>query len=159
MKANDVFPSKYLKASDLQGHEPTVTIDRVVMEQLSDGESKPVMYFQGKKKGLIVNRTNWMAIAFLYGDESNDWPGRAVTLFSAMVTTPSGKPIEGLRIKLPPQRNGGPTQNPQNPMAGFVNQKLPPIIPPERPHPRVGGEGGDLNDDIPDFDYRSEEFR
>jgi hypothetical protein len=108
MKKNDVFPSKYLKSEDIEGREPLVVIDRIVMEELTDGERKPVMYFRDKKKGMIVNRTNWMACEFLYGEESDDWAGKEVTLFVAPVTTPSGKPTRGLRIRGPARmRNGG----------------------------------------------------
>ena len=65
MKANDVFPGKYLKASDLNGHEPVVTIDRVEMEDVGDGR-KPVVYFKGKEKGLVMNKTNFSTICSPY---------------------------------------------------------------------------------------------
>lgn len=116
MKANDVFPSKWLKVPDLQGHEPHVIISSVGMEEVAPGEHKPIMHFRGfkgqaipdiapaLKKGMVVNRTNWMAIAFRYGDESDEWIGKDIILFAAMVQTPSGKPVEGLRVKLPPMQ-------------------------------------------------------
>ena len=43
---NDVFPSTYLKASDIRGKEPVVTIDRVEFEPVGrKREMKAVIYF------------------------------------------------------------------------------------------------------------------
>ena len=106
MKSSDVFPSKFLKASDLQGHEPIVTIASVVMEELQDGK-KPVAYFAGKEKGLVLNRTNWGMLEFLYGDESDAWVGQKIQLYAAMTTDRAGKPTLGLRVKAAPTQNGG----------------------------------------------------
>ena len=100
MKSTDIFPSKYLKSADLQGREPTVIIARVVMEDFTNGERKPIMYFQGKEKGMVLNRTNWDRIAFLYGDESDDWAGKRIQLYVELVNF-QGKTTEGLRVRPP----------------------------------------------------------
>jgi hypothetical protein len=106
MKSSDVFPSSYLKAADIKGQEPIVTIASVVMEELQDGK-KPVAHFVGKEKGLVLNRTNWGMLEHLYGDESDDWAGCKIQLFTAMTTDQHGKPVLGLRVKAPPTQNGG----------------------------------------------------
>jgi hypothetical protein len=101
MKSTDVFESKYLKAADISGHEPTVVMDKVEMESIQEGEpQRPVLYFKGKKKGMVLNRTNWNTIAYLYGDESDEWPGEKITLFEAMVDF-KGTTTPALRIKRP----------------------------------------------------------
>ena len=51
MRVSAAFPSPYLKASDLQGRRIPVKILRVEMQELGD-ELKPVVYFEGKAKGL-----------------------------------------------------------------------------------------------------------
>ena len=102
MKAADVFPSKYLKADDCNGGELTFTIQELVIEDIStlegDDESKPVLHFMETKKGLVLNRTNWAAIATLYGEESDDWKMKPITLHA-----PSGlyfgKIQPALRVK------------------------------------------------------------
>jgi hypothetical protein len=44
MKLNDVFPSKWLKASDLEGCSRLVTIERVKLETVEEGQPpKPVL--------------------------------------------------------------------------------------------------------------------
>jgi alanyl-tRNA synthetase len=63
---NDAFPSTFLKAYDLQGKTPTVTIDRVEFQQVRSGrtgttDTKPIVYFTGKGKGLLLNKTNFYA--------------------------------------------------------------------------------------------------
>ena len=57
MDINSAFPSNYLKAADLRGGRVTVAIDSVVIENIGD-EDKPIVYFQGKEKGLVLNKTN-----------------------------------------------------------------------------------------------------
>ena len=61
--ANDYFPSQFLKASDLKGRQVTVTIDRIEYEPVGREKTmKPVIYFVGKEKGMVMNRTNCNAI-------------------------------------------------------------------------------------------------
>ena len=47
MKISSAFPSKYLKAADLQGKQVTVVMSHVTMETIGDDE-RPVLYFKGK---------------------------------------------------------------------------------------------------------------
>lgn len=98
MKSSDIFPSKYLRAADLNGAEPIVTIDRVVTETLGD-ESKPVMYFKGKDKGLVMNKTNWNAVEELTGeDDSDNWKGTGIKLVTVKVEF-QGKRVPAIRIE------------------------------------------------------------
>jgi hypothetical protein len=115
----DALPGRYLTGDDLD-EEVVVTIDRVVMEPFRDPRTrvetpKPVMYFQRAKRGLIVNRTNWRAVADLYGDESDNWPGKRIVLAPMMVDA-YGKRTKAVRVRpvrpaapqsQPPGRNGG----------------------------------------------------
>ena len=101
MRISDAFPSNYLKASDLQGRAVTVTIDRIAMEEIAGGEHKPVIYFQGKDKGVVLNKTNANNISALYGDDTDQWSGKQVELFSAWVDF-QGKSVEAIRMRRPP---------------------------------------------------------
>jgi hypothetical protein len=97
MNINTVFPSKYLRASDLQGREITVTISHLTMEEF-DGDPKPVAYFVGKEKGVALNKTNSTNIASAYGPETDDWQGKSVILYPAWVDF-QGKSVEAIRIR------------------------------------------------------------
>lgn len=99
MKGSDIFPSKYLKADDLNGRDVLVTIDRAEMEKLGD-DSKLILYFQGKDKGIVCNKTNFGRIAYLYGDETDDWGGKQIVLTSEFVEF-QGKTVKGLRVRPP----------------------------------------------------------
>ena len=80
MNIDDVFPSNFLKAADLQGQTPTVTIDRIEMQDIGD-DRKAVIYFQGKQKGVVLNKTNATNISERHGKETGNWIGKKVTLY------------------------------------------------------------------------------
>jgi arabinogalactan endo-1,4-beta-galactosidase len=107
MKVSEAFPSKYLKASDLQGRKVKVTISHVEFEDIGQGADKnrkPVLYFVGKEKGVVMNKTNANNIAMMYGDETDDWQGVEVELFEAMVDF-QGQSKPAIRVRpLPPTR-------------------------------------------------------
>ena len=106
MNVNDIFPSNYLKASDLKGAQPRVTIDKVELEILGQGaqaQQRPVIYFLGKDKGLVANKTNMGAIAMVYGDETDEWHGAEIVLFETMVDF-QGKTTPAIRVKIPPRK-------------------------------------------------------
>ncbi len=98
MNINKAFPSTYLKASDLDGRTPVVTIKDVKLETIGD-ESKLVAYFAGKDKGLVLNRTNANTIADLTGSEDTDeWMGRSIKLITAKVEF-QGRRVPAIRIQ------------------------------------------------------------
>jgi hypothetical protein len=84
MRISAAFPSTYLKAADLQGQQVTVKIDRVELDEIG-GEHKPIVYFQGKQRGLVLNKTNANAIAQAYGDDTDNWHGGDVIMYPTMV--------------------------------------------------------------------------
>lgn len=100
---NDAFPSNYLKASDLGGQQPTVTISAVKFEAVGrEKEMKPILYFTGKEKGMVLNKTNAKTIAHLVGSfETDEWVGFRVRLYSAHVEF-QGDTVEAIRIKAAP---------------------------------------------------------
>lgn len=96
----DAFPSKYLKASDLQGQEPVVTMDHVAFEPVGrDKEMKAVLYFRGKEKGLVLNKTNANKITQLTSSGvTEDWEGMKIRLY-ATETTFAGETVDCIRVK------------------------------------------------------------
>lgn len=110
MKTQDVFPSRWL-TGDVLPHPVAVTIQRVVLEKVRDPHTrretqKPVAYFVGKRKALILNVTNWRTLVGLYGDESDNWAGKKVVLYAEEVDTPNGR-MKAVRVRRP---NGEPAQ-------------------------------------------------
>jgi hypothetical protein len=115
MNINEQFTSKYLKASDLQGRDVTVKMGRVEQEKVGD-DMKLVLYFQGKERGMIINKTNANSIADVYGGETNDWYGQAIILFEQMVDF-QGKRVPGLRVRAPRRETAPVRSSPQRQMA------------------------------------------
>ena len=106
MNVNDFFSRKYLGAADLNGASHVVQIARVDTETLQDGKKKPALYFAGRNKALLCNKTNALTIAAKFGPDMNSWVGRSIELFSTIVQGPNG-PVEGIRVRVvdqPPQQ-------------------------------------------------------
>jgi len=97
---NDAFPSKYIAAADLSGRDVPVTINRVEFEEVGqEKERRPVLYFDGKEKGLVLNKTNSFTIGDIHGPEMDAWPGESITLFPTQ-TDFQGKQVACIRIRL-----------------------------------------------------------
>lgn len=100
MNINEAFPGSYLKADDLKGHQVPVQIDRLVMDTIGD-EHKPVLYFRGKERGLVLNKTNANMIIELLGTaETDEWTGQAIGLFPTKVDF-QGRRVNAIRIYSP----------------------------------------------------------
>ena len=63
-------------------------------------EDKPCIYFQGKQKGCVLNRTNAGAIASKYGDDTDDWTGKPVVVYPDQ-TMFQGKSVDCVRMRIP----------------------------------------------------------
>ena len=102
MNIDEAYPSKYIKESDLQGQPRVLTIARVSVETLdqSSNETKPVVYFQGAQKGLVLNVTNKNVFVLLYGKETNNWNGRQIELYPSQ-TDFRGEVVACIRCRAP----------------------------------------------------------
>jgi hypothetical protein len=103
MRRDEVFPSKYLKASDLS-NPIVVTIESAPLEVLKNPEGreqhKTVLYFRGAKKALPLNVTNWDDVAEICGEDTDDWPGNKIELY-ATKTQMGGKIVDCIRVRAP----------------------------------------------------------
>jgi len=102
MNKNDIFPSQYLKATDLpdEGAE-TFTIEKVEIEEIGKNKDrKPVIHFEETHKRLVCNKTNFNTIEKLTGsDETDDWTGVKISLYRAEVEY-QGDMVEAIRVKI-----------------------------------------------------------
>lgn len=99
INVNDAFPSNYLKAADLQGRPVTVAMANVSYEKMGD-DTKLVLYFAGKDKGLVLNKTNANNIAAIYGTDTDGWVGKSVVLVEALVDF-QGRSVPAIRVRGP----------------------------------------------------------
>lgn len=98
MNLDQMYPSKWLKAGDLQGQTVPVVITRVVMEDVGDEAGKPVAYFQNRDKGLVLNKTNAMSIGLVHGSDTDTWTGKTIELFPAVVMF-QGQNVPCIRVR------------------------------------------------------------
>lgn len=97
MELSQVFGGDSLKAADLNGAEPTVTIATVTMKEFDKG-NKLVITFVGKKKCLVCNKTNANRIAFAHTSNTDNWVGKKIQLYTDLVDF-QGKAVEAIRVR------------------------------------------------------------
>lgn len=103
MNIEEIFASKYLKADDLKGREVQVRISQVELQTMQDGKVKPCIFFMGKEKGVLLNKTNSFTIADTYGTDTDNWIGKDIVLFATRVMDPAGKMVPAIRLRVPQQ--------------------------------------------------------
>jgi hypothetical protein len=99
MRANEAFPSKYLKSSGAKAAPIIATISHAGQELVGQGQDqkeKPVLHLEGQRP-MVLNRTNFEALEDAFGD-SDDWPGHKIKIH-CVKTHYAGKSVDGLRVE------------------------------------------------------------
>lgn len=126
-----MFDNAYLGAWDIpEGRNVTVTIDRVVAGTLKSQrgtDKKPLVFFKGKKKAMVMNKTNCKTIAAMYGTDVGEWVGKQIAIYST-TTQAGGETVPCLRVKA-----GAPR--------GRAADELPPDPPEDEEAPEPGSDG------------------
>lgn len=124
MQISEAFPSKYLKASDLQGRNVMVKMSHAAFEEIG-GDKKLILYFQGKEKGMVLNKTNANNISDIYGDDTDDWAGEPIVLVEAMVDF-QGKTVPAIRVRKPTAKDvAGKAAPARQPVAAEMDDEIP----------------------------------
>ena len=101
MHIDQLYPSRFLRCSDLNGQSMRVVIKSISREDVG-GEQKIVLSFANGAKALILNKTNARAIAKALGcDDTKDWRGKSITLVPA-VTDFKGDTVDCIRVRVRP---------------------------------------------------------
>ncbi len=104
MKISNAFPSKWLKAADLDDQPRQFKIKSVSIEDLAGNgkpeDRKPVVYFHNEDKGFGLNKTNANSIARAYGDDTENWLDKVVELYPTE-TDFQGDRVECIRVRIP----------------------------------------------------------
>lgn len=119
-----LFDSDWIRAWDLAGKARTLTIVKVEGGTIENPKAKtktrkPVVHFKGAKKPLALNKTNAATIADMFGNDTDAWVGKTITIFPT--TTSFGREtVDCIRI---------------NPKAsnGKAAETLPDVAPPPDP--------------------------
>jgi len=139
MHISQLKESKFLKKEDC-GKGILLTIDHLEQQNvaMSDQpeELKHCLVFQEDVKPLVLNNTNAQLIASITGsDETDDWHGHQIVLYTDPTVTNRGKVVGGIRARAPKK------QPPRTAPAAA------PAPAPARPAPAPAAEDDD--DDVP----------
>lgn len=105
-KLADMYPSRWLRATDCEDGDLILTIEDVRQEKVGmggDDSLKWVVYFHENDKGLVLNKTNSNTIAKLYGDDTDDWTGKKVVLYATEVQF-QGDMVDAIRVRTKPPK-------------------------------------------------------
>jgi hypothetical protein len=120
-----LYPSKYLTAEDLKGKDTTVTIAKVLREDLMVKGGKPkksvTVYFEKATKALVCNVTNADSIAHLHGKRAEDWVGKQITLYPTK-TTFGREPVSCVRVR---EKSPRPSQQAEPPQEFGESEPAP----------------------------------
>ena len=75
---------------------PTSIIDRTTGKEIP----KYAVYFGGLDERLLLNKTNTNALLELFGNDSNEWEGKKITLYIDSVKMFDGEYVDGVRVKV-----------------------------------------------------------
>jgi hypothetical protein len=99
-----MFASDYVGSWEIpKGRDVVLTIARVEAGQLNrpgkrDKEPKPILHFEGKKKGLVMNKTNCLTLEDMFGPDTDDWVGKRIAIYTT--TTQFGRQtVDCIRIR------------------------------------------------------------
>lgn len=108
MKISQMIESKFLAKADFE-EDQVCTIKSIGQANVGKDEAPEqrwVVYFNGYKKPMVANITALRVLAAAFGDESDGWVGRKVTVYVDPNVTFGGKVVGGLRLR--PIKNSPP---------------------------------------------------
>ena len=94
---------QYLNAEDLfQKPAVSVTISNVIESPWDDGlgNKKLGVFFEGKVKGLCLNKGNEKILRQTYGDDTVAWTGCIIELYAELVNFDGGM-VPGMKVRIP----------------------------------------------------------
>lgn len=83
---DELYPGRFIKASDLKGKKVTLIMSKVRVEELvgdKGPQMKGIINFDGKDKALALNKTNGLCLKAMFGRKVQEWVGHKVTLFAS----------------------------------------------------------------------------
>ena len=106
MNLDDFFPTKYMKAAELNGQIHTLNVSHIEAAEVG-GEQKPIVHFSDTDKLLVLNKTNALVIAKRHGTDMATWKNFPLEVYPENVTF-KGSIVEAIRVRLPlSQATGG----------------------------------------------------
>lgn len=125
MKVSQMIQSKFLRKEDIEDDTPA-TIKKLSLEDMpgDSGDQRWVLFFKEQNKGMVLNTTTIRMLEKAFGDESDDWVGKRVTIYVDPNVSFKGQVVGGLRL-----RPTSPKKTPLVTPAPVVEQEFDDQIP------------------------------
>ena len=113
---DELYPGRFIKAGELVGKKPTITISDVDTDELEGDNGKRVkgiISFRETTRQLALNKTNGICLREMFGRKVQEWVGKRITLFAdkwngddaiRIWGSPELKSDRKVEIKLPRRR-------------------------------------------------------
>lgn len=114
---NDIYTSgnDYLKADELRKPDGSFAAFQCVIESVEvkdmasnedkdkgKSEYKAVLSLVGRDKQVVLNKTNGLKVASAYGAETDNWPGKPITITGSLKSF-GGRMVAGIDVYVQPQ--------------------------------------------------------
>lgn len=110
MKTSQMIQSKFLKKDDFPVPE-ILTIKDMSLEEVGKGDTRWVLFFKEKAKGIVLNVTKIKQLEAAYGDESDNWNGRKVKVEHDPTVMMGTQQVGGIKFIFP--KNAQPPAPPK----------------------------------------------
>lgn len=109
-KTSEMIVSKFLRKEDFD-EDQVCTIKAVSLEEVAQGESKWVVFFRERDKGMVLNLTSIKVLEQAFGDDTDHWIGNKVMIYVDPNVSFQGRVVGGLRLR--PPKKSKPTPPPK----------------------------------------------
>ena len=154
-RVSETYTGSFLTASELtpMGQRRTAVVHAAVREEVGQ-ERKPHIVLdlvsprgQAWPKRVVLNKGNALQMAAAFGDDSDHWPGRQITIWAENVMF-QGRLMPGIKV-LPAGNGGAVAPSPQMPPPDPQSPTAAAAVPADAPGKGYAGPGSDLDDEIP----------
>jgi hypothetical protein len=116
MKTSQMIQSKFLKKEDFPTPE-VLTIKHVSLEEVGKGDTRWVVYFHEKTKGVVLNITKIRQLEAGFGDDTDHWIGKRIKVANDPTVMMGQQVVGGIKFTLPSSQQGTKTPTPPPPPA------------------------------------------
>lgn len=101
MKTSQMIQSKFLKKDDFPTPQ-RLTIRGVAIEEVGRGDTRWVLFFNEKAKGVVLNVTKIKQLEARFGDESDRWVGKKIQIEHDPTVMMGQQVVGGIKFVMPP---------------------------------------------------------
>jgi len=125
---DQLFPGRFIKAGEMHGKPVTLTIKSIYLDEMEreDGTEKAqaIVTFKEIKREWALNRTNASCLRAMWGDDTDKWLGKRVSLYPEADTSGLAESGVCLRVKGSPDLDKTITAQIKLPRRRPIQKKL-----------------------------------